>query len=126
MDYSELGEDYLAVRRRRLDWLASRTRLTKRQAEEFEGLEDRMNSGRTGEDWLQSYHTSNDDYMRLLQRVLEAAVAAGEPHAREKLRAVIEEKGTMGPAVFLTPWEMTLAYLDREYGSFAEVAAHYR
>jgi hypothetical protein len=36
------------------------------------------------------------------------------------------EKGTMAPAVFLTPWDLTLAFLDRHTGDFADVAAFYR
>jgi hypothetical protein len=57
--------------------------------------------------------------------VLEAAVKIGEPHAEDKRQAFIEEKGTMGPAVFLTPWDITLAYLDQTIGSFDDVAKFY-
>ncbi len=121
----EYSESYLAMRQQRIKTLLQRTRLSARDAREFVELEDRMNSGDTGEDWLRSYHLSNDDYMRLFQKVLEAAVQLGEPHAKVKLQAFIEEKGTMGPAVFLTPWDVTLAYLDREYGAFSDVADFY-
>lgn len=125
MEYRQIDERYLAIRRARLDRIARRTRMTSRQVAEFEALEDRMNSGDTGEDWLRAYHLSNDDYLRLLEKVLKAAVALGEPHSRDKLRAFVEEKGAMMPAVFLTPWDLTLAYLDQEYGEFDDVAAFY-
>jgi hypothetical protein len=125
MDYADIHEGYVELRRARLATFARRTRLTARQIAEFEDLEDRMNDGETGADWLRSYYLSNDDYLRLLEKVLKAAVAVGEPHAREKHRAFIEEKGTMAPAVFLTPWDLTLAYLDREYGEMSDVARFY-
>jgi len=52
-------------------------------------------------------------------------VALNEPHAMEKRRIFIEKKGTMGPAVFLTPREMTLSYLDRQIGNAEDVARFY-
>ncbi len=84
-----------------------------------------MNSGDLGEDWLQSFQMSNDEYMRLLYKVLKAAVKAGEPHSRKKLQDFIEEKGTQGPAVYNTPWDMTLADLDKHIGDIEEVASFY-
>ena len=35
------------------------------------------------------------------------------------------ERGSAGPAVFLTPWEMTLTQLDEEVGELESVAAFY-
>jgi len=125
MVYAEIREDYVDLRTARLERYAKRTRMTSRQVAEFEDLEDRMNSGNKGQDWLRSYHVSNDDYPRLLEKVLKAAVAVGEPHAREKLQVFIEEMGIMGPALFMTPWDVTLAFLDKEYGEFDDVARFY-
>lgn len=125
MDYDEISARYVHVRRSRLERLARKTRLTPREVAQFEELEDKMNSGDTGADWLRSFHLSNDDYLRLLEKVLKAAVALGEPHAREKYQTFIEEKGSMSPAVFLTPWDLTLAYLDREVGEFEDVERFY-
>lgn len=125
MEYPEITGNYLTIREMRLAALAERAYLRKRDIEEFVELEDRMNSGDLGEDWLRSFHLSNDNYMRLLQKVLKAAVKVGEPWAKEKLQVFVEEKGCQGPAVYLTPWDMTLAYLDQTEGRFEDVAAFY-
>ena len=125
MDYSEISGNYLQVRKVRLGVIAERAYIRSRDIEAFVELEDRMNSGELGEDWLRSFHMSNDTYMGLLHKILKAAVKVGEPMAEAKLEAFIEEKGAQGPAVFLTPWETTLAYLDKSHGSFEEVASFY-
>lgn len=61
------------------------------------------------------------DYQRLLKEVLELLIVIGEPGATEKLVWVHDEIATMGPAVFLTPWELTLADLDKRYESIVDV-----
>lgn len=61
------------------------------------------------------------EYQRLLKKVLELLIVIGEPGATEKLAWVHEEIATMGPAVFLTPWELTLADLDKRYASIIDV-----
>ena len=63
--------------------------------------------------------------MSLLEKVLQGLVKIGEPHSNEKLDAFLAEVGTMGPAVFLTPWDMTLFYLDEQIGSIKEVEEFY-
>ena len=100
----------------RLESISQKADISPQDIENFVFLEDKMNCGDLADDWLRSFHLSNDDYMRLLQKVLKAAVKVGEPYAREKLQEFIEEKGSQGPAVFLTPWDMTLAYLDENVG----------
>jgi hypothetical protein len=125
MDYAQISEQYLSVREVRLATLVRRAALRLRDIEDFVGLEDRMNQGALGADWLRSFHLSNDAYMKLLHKVLKAAVKVGEPHAQAKLQHYVEELGTQGPAVFLTPWDLTLAYLDEHVGAFSEVAEFY-
>ena len=93
---------------------------------EFKELEEAMNrGGLIGDDFLSSYQRSDDVYKRHLKKILEALVTVGEPHSSEKLEAVVEELATMGPAVFLTPWEITLKYLDTYYGNFEDVIDFY-
>lgn len=125
MEYPEIAENYISIREVRLTTLAEKAYLRTGDITDFVALEDRMNADDLGEDWLRSFHLSNDDYMRLLHKILKAAVKIGEPWAEDKLQAFIEEKGCQGPAVFLTPWETTFAYLDQTVGDFSDVASFY-
>ena len=91
------------------------------------GFEEAMlKGGLLGDDFIASYQRSDDIYKRYLEKLLKALKTIGEPHADEKLQAVIEELATMGPAVFLTPWELTLKYLDAEYGNFNDIKEFYK
>ena len=98
----------------RFDPLIKNGFLTQKELEEFLLLEEELNNGCSGRHWLESFHLSNDTYVRLLYKVLCGLVKIKEPGAKEKLQMFIEEKGSQGPAVFLTPWELTLKFLDEE------------
>ncbi|MDI6736966.1 MAG: hypothetical protein QME12_00430 [Nanoarchaeota archaeon] len=109
---------------KRLGALVKNGRLTEAQRNEFTQLEAYMESGeRPG--GPASFRKTNDAYIPLLEKVLRAMIAIKEPLAEAKYRIFIEEKGTMGPAVFLTPWDMTLSYLDRQIGNLEEVIKFY-
>ncbi len=82
-------------------------------------------TGESDAELLERFHNSNDDYLPLLERVLKGLVRLGEPGAREKLNLFLEERGATGPAVFLTPWELTLTQLDEEMDDLEEIAAFY-
>jgi hypothetical protein len=119
--------NYQDVRDLSFETLIRKGLVSKRLIAEFKDLESQMvQGGMMGDDFLVSYQKSDDIYKRQLTKVLEALRDIGEPHAGEKLRVVTEELATMGPAGFLTPWEITLSYLDREYGDFADVGNFYQ
>jgi hypothetical protein len=107
--------------------LIGRHLLTRSQAERFQELESLMHSphGESEGELLNRFHRSNDDYLPLLEQVLRGLVRLGEPWAQEKMNHFLEERGFQGPAVFLTPWEMTLTQLDEEVGRLDEVAVFY-
>lgn len=101
--------------------------LNPQEIEQFIALEAKMNGGGLmADNFITSYQKSDDIYKRLLLKLIQALEALGEPHAAEKRQAVLEELGTMGPALFLTPWEISLHYLDRTYGDFDRVVDFYR
>jgi hypothetical protein len=102
--------------RERLTCLVKQSFLTKKELEEFLLMEEKMVAGAKEKDWLRSFHLSNDDYLRLLKKVLKGLVKIKEPKADLKLQSFIEEYGSMLPAVFMTPWEMTLTDLDKAFG----------
>ena len=119
--------EYEEVRNLSFENLVMRGLITQNLIVEFKELETQMGrGGLLGENFLVSYQKSDDIYKRHLTKILEALKNLGEPHAAEKLKVVIEELATMGPAAFLTPWELTLSYLDREYGDFNDVVDFYR
>ncbi|MDJ0765956.1 MAG: hypothetical protein QNJ97_23430 [Myxococcota bacterium] len=119
LDYSEL----MALR---LKLLVGKGLISQQMADAFPRLEAAMNQGGLlGENFLASYQKSDDLYKRYLEKITRALKAIGEPHAEEKHRIVVEELATMGPAVFLTPWEITLSYLDRTYGDMDDVMRFY-
>jgi hypothetical protein len=111
----------------RLAALVRRRILTGSEADRFTKLEGLMQSPTDGTDdaLMVRFHDSNDAYLPLLERVLRGLVRIGEPLAREKLDLFLEERGSQGPAVFLTPWEMTLTYLDDELGKLESISAFY-
>lgn len=125
MSDRKLGQNYKQILVARLEKFAEKSLLTRKNIEEFQLLEEKMNSEHVAEDWLRSFHLSNDNYMKLLQKVLESAIKVGEPHSKEKYQEFLEEKGSVSPAVFLTPWEVTLSYLDANIGNFSDVASFY-
>jgi hypothetical protein len=90
--------------------------LSQKDADRFEWLDKVMTGQATAKEneWLSSFYR-NEEYRKLLKKVLQAMVDADEPKAKEKLLAYHQEFGTMGPAVFLTPWELTLADLDSKF-----------
>lgn len=110
MDYSELL-------RRRIQQLIIQDFLSEEEGRIFQTLEQRMVDGPNGGealDLLEQFHLSDDLYVRLLEKVLEGLIEIGEPGAKEKYADFLEEKGTMLPAVYLTPWEVTLRDLDSD------------
>jgi hypothetical protein len=125
MDYRQIHERYLEVRKIRFRILVEHGGLAEPDVNAFVELEDRMNSGDLGADWLEAFHLSNDVYTALLEKVLKAAVRTGEPWAKPKLDAFVAELGIAGPMAYLSPWDLTLAELDRYHGMFGDVAAFY-
>ncbi len=106
----------------RLDTLVRRSLIARRDADRFVTLDAAMRAeveerDRSG---ISAFHDGRE-YRVLLQKVVEGLDRIGEPHAPAKRTALMEEMGTMGPAVFLTPWEMTLDYLDERIGSTDDV-----
>jgi hypothetical protein len=73
---------------------------------------------------MTAFHNGRE-YRSLLKKIVEGLVYVREPHADEKHSVLLQEMATMDPAVFLTPWEMTLEYLDRQVGSIADVEKEY-
>ena len=112
---------------KRLDNLVAKRLLRQKDATRFAELEVLMatEAGETSREMLLRFHESNDTYLPLLQKVLKGLVRVGEPQADEKLSVFLEELGTVGPAVFLAPWEMTLTWLDEYVGSLDEVRRFY-
>lgn len=111
----------------RLTALVNKRMITQQQARQFDELESLMESatGDSNEELLARFHDSNDSYLPLLEKVLKSLVRLGEPLAQKKLDLFLEERGSLGAAVFLAPWEMTLAYLDEDVGRVGEIEAHY-
>jgi hypothetical protein len=125
MDYAKIHERYLEIRKIRLQVLTEHGGLAADDAEAFEALEGRMCSGDLGADWMRAFQLSNDVYVRLLNKVLKAAVEVHEPWAAQKLAAFVAELGIASPMAYLSPWDLTLAELDGHYGQFEQVAAFY-
>ena len=121
-----LKRDYRTVRDGSLDLLKKKGLVSEKTVAEFKELEEEMNKGGLiGANFLSSYQRSDDIYKRLLIKIIEALADLGEPHAKAKLQIVIEELATMGPAGFLTPWELTLEFLDENHGDFGDVENFY-
>lgn len=108
--------------RLRLDRLVASGRLSARDAERFEGLDGQMQGQQAPA--MDAFHRGRE-YRALLERIVDGLVELGEPFADKKKKVLLEEIGTMGPAVFLTPWEMTLASLDQRVGAVDQVLAFY-
>jgi len=99
----------------RISYLVSRELISQESATQFLKLEALFSTGNMkGIDWLEFYHLSNDEYVKLLEKVLKALCSIGEPWANEKLRYFNGELGLMSPGVYNTPWEITLDFLDKE------------
>ena len=111
----------------RLEALIRRYHLSRSQAERFANLETVMNtpSGESDKEMLKRFHQSNDEYLPLLERVLRGLTRLGEPGAAAKLDLFLEEFGAVGPAVFLSPWELTLRCLDENQGGVEEIESFY-
>jgi hypothetical protein len=107
---------------KRIENLVDQGHLTRREADRFLELDEQMRS--LDRKAMHAFHQGRE-YRFILERVLEGLVAVGEPHAQEKHGEFLAEIGTMGPGVFLTPWEMTIHYLDGQFGDFAEVVGFY-
>jgi hypothetical protein len=107
---------------KRIETLVDHGHLTRREADRFLELDEQMRS--MDRKAMRAFHQGRE-YRFILERVLEGLVAIGEPHAKEKHDEFLAEIGTMGPGVFLTPWEMTIHYLDKQFGDFAEVLEFY-
>lgn len=99
--------------------------LTESESKKFLELETILNNPKKDKDWLSSFHCSNDSYRPLLEKVLKGLTFIEEPHSKEKYKEYMEELGTMSPAVFLTPWTMTLNYLDTNVGNIEEIKKFY-
>jgi hypothetical protein len=108
--------------KKRIDNLVDQGHLTRREAERFLELDEQMRSA--DRKAMSAFHQGRE-YRFILERVLDGLVDVGEPHAQIKKNEFLAEIGTMGPGVFLTPWEMTLHYLDQQFGNFADVAKFY-
>lgn len=113
-----MNDAHRTLLERRLAGLVARGRLSPREAERFRQLDEQM----LGADApaINAFHRGRD-YRALLERVIDGLVELGEPLADKKKKLLLEEIGTMGPAVFLTPWEMTLASLDQKVGDLDRV-----
>lgn len=113
---------------KRLDCLLKAGHISQEQHDTFMHLEPLIDSGIKAENvgWRQAFYLLNGQYMRLLGKVLEGLVAIKEPYSEEKYRAYKMELGTMGPGVFATPWEMSLAFLDRTIGETSGIIDFYR
>ncbi len=107
----------------RLERLQAAGRLSRRDVERFLQLDAQMRGKSASA--MDAFHRGRE-YRALLERVLDALVELGEPQAAKKKKLLLEEIGTMGPAVFLTPWEMTLEQLDQQIGGLEEVLTFYR
>jgi hypothetical protein len=111
--------------RRRFERLLQRGLITRRDAERFRELDEAMSDEhRVGRAAMGAFHDGRE-YQVLLLKIVEGLVTLGEPHAKEKRTVFKEESATMGPGVFLTPWEMTLAYLDDHVGTLDDVVRWY-
>ena len=118
--------DYRDLCRKRIERLVERRLLSRRDADRFRELDAKMTdeAREKREARISGFH-DGVEYRPLLVKVVAGLVAAGEPHAREKNSVLVDEVATMGAGVFLTPWEMTLEYLDRHVGDFADVERAY-
>lgn len=125
MDYSTIHKDYHQVQETRLDRICARIGMSDRDKNDFIELEDALNNDIVTEDWLREFHKMDVNYQRLLERILEGAKKVGEPGAQDRYQDFLEEKGIMGPLVFLGGWNMTLASLDKDSGEFSKVAEFY-
>lgn len=117
--------DNIDISEKRLERIAANKLMRQKDIETFRTLEAKMNSTELGSDLIKAFHTSSDSYPRLLELVLRALVSLNEPYAKEKYSLFLEEKGTMLPALFLTPWELTLDYLDKKVGKIEELKRFY-
>jgi len=108
--------------KKRIENLVDQGHLTRREADRFLELDEQM---RTMERKAMSAFHQGREYRFILERVLDGLVEVGEPHARLKKNEFLAEIGTMGPGVFLTPWEMTIHYLDNQFGDFKDVLDYY-
>ena len=106
----------------RIENLVDQGHLTRREADRFLELDEQMRS--MDRKAMSAFHQGRE-YRFILERVLNGLVEVGEPHAKEKQNEFLAEIGTMGPGVFLTPWEMTIHYLDKQIGNIADVAEFY-
>jgi hypothetical protein len=107
---------------KRIENLLDQGHLTRREADRFLELDEQMRS--TDRKAMRAFHQGRE-YRFILERVLNGLVDIDEPHAQEKQNEFLAEIGTMGSGVFLTPWEMTLHYLDEQFGNFADVLKFY-
>lgn len=107
---------------KRIENLVDQGHLTRREADRFLELDEQMRS--VERKAMSAFHLGRE-YRLILERVLDGLVAVGEPHAPEKQNEFLAEIGTMGPGVFLTPWEMTIHYLDKQFGDFTDVVKFY-
>jgi hypothetical protein len=112
--------------RRRLARLVERGLLAEADIVRFRKLDERMSDPSRAEHGarISGFHDGKE-YQPLLTRIVDGLAAIGEPHAKEKAAVLREEAATMGPGVFLTPWEMTLEYLDRTVGDVRDVERFY-
>jgi hypothetical protein len=101
-----------------------RDKVSKEDVSKFLFIEETMNASSFKDGWLDSFHLTSD-YMKILEKILKALMVIGEPGAEDKYLIFLEEVGTMAPAVFLTPWEVTLFHLDSTVGNFDEVVEFY-
>lgn len=116
--------DLAQINQKRFEKIAEKGCLSSQKLKLFQELEIELEEG-ANKNWLDAFHKNNGQYPRLLEQVLESLIKLGEPHAQKKYNSFLEEKGTMAPAVFLTPWDMTLEYLDKNIGDIAEIKKFY-
>ncbi len=110
---------------RRFERLLERGLLTRREAKRFRELDEAMSDERRATRAAMGAFHDGREYQVLLLKIVDGLATLGEPHAAAKRTVIKEELATMGPGVFLTPWEMTLEYLDRHIGDAGEVEGWY-
>jgi hypothetical protein len=106
----------------RLEKLVSSDLLSSREAQRFQELDEQMKT--LASNSMEAFYNGRE-YARLLEKVIDGLVHIGEPLADKKKKLLSEEIGTMSPAVFLTPWEMTLDSLDETIPGMERVLAFY-
>jgi hypothetical protein len=117
--------DRADLMRCRFERLLQRRLITRHDAERFRELDEAMSDAhRATQAAMGAFHDGRE-YQVLLLKIVEGLVTLGEPHAKDKHTLMKEEIAMMGPGVFLTPWEMTLAYLDDHVGNVDDVARWY-